>query len=578
MKNREIARIFSDIADIMEIREENPFKIRAYRKASLNLEGLTRDVAEMSHKELLDIPGIGADLAAKIEEYLQSGTMAMHEKLKGEIPAGVFALLAVPDLGPKTAKNIYDTLGVKSIEELEHAAAEHKLIGVRGIQQKTEENILKGIAAVKRGRERKALGKILPAAQDLVALLKQQAPVERIEVAGSIRRRRESIKDIDIVATSADPKAVMEAFVTLPQVYEVMMRGPTRASVLIREGVQVDLRVVERESYGAALAYLTGSKPHNVHLREMAVKKGLKLNEYGIFDEDNNHLGGAEEADVYRLLGLPFIVPELREDQGEIEAALEGRLPQLITLADLRGDLHVHTRWSDGAHRIIDMVQAARQRGLSYIAITDHSQGLAIARGLTVERLTEQAQEIKLLNQELKDFRVLHGTEMDILPDGTLDFPDKVLKKLDLVVASVHSGFGLPRDKMTARIAAAMRNPWVSFIGHPTGRLIGERDGYDVDMEELLRVAKETGTAMEINSYPTRLDLADRYVRRAKELGVGIAINSDAHVKSQFETLSYGISVAQRGWLEKRDVLNALNADELLKRLAEKRKHVTRGA
>jgi DNA polymerase (family X) len=574
MKNREIARIFDEIADIMEIREDNPFKIRAYRKGSLNLEGLTRDVAEMSHKELLEIPGIGADLAAKIEEYLQTGVIAMHEKLKGDIPAGVFALLAVPDLGPKTAKNIYDSLGVTTLEELERAAAEHKLVGVRGIQQKTEENILKGIAAVKRGRDRKALGRILPVAQELVAALKQLAPVERIEVAGSIRRRRESIKDIDIVATSANPPAVMEAFVTLPQVREVMMRGPTRASVLIRDGVQVDLRVVEKESFGAALQYLTGSKPHNVHLREMAVKKGLKVNEYGIFDEENNRLGGAEENDVYRMLGLPLIPPELREDQGEIEAALEGKLPRLITLADLRGDLHVHTRWSDGTARIIDMVQAARRLGLAYIAITDHSQTLGIARGLTVERLMEQAQEIKLLNQELKDFRVLHGTEMDILVDGSLDFPDKVLKRLDIVVASIHSGFGLSRDKMTARIAAAMRNPWVSIIAHPTGRLIGERDGYEVDMEALLQVAKETGTAMEINSYPTRLELADRYVRRAKELGVQIAINSDAHVKSQFETLSYGISVAQRGWLEKCDVLNALDVKELLKRLSEKRKHV----
>lgn len=573
MKNREIARIFSDIADILEIKEDNPFKIRAYRKAALNLEGITRDLAELSHKELLEIPGVGADLAAKIEEYLRTGAMAMHDKLKGEIPAGVFALLAVPDLGPKTAKAIYDTLQITSIEELEQAAAEHRLVGIRGIQQKTEENILKGIAAVKRGRERQPLGRILPAAEDLLEALKMRARVERIEIAGSIRRRRESIKDIDMVATSPDPAGVMEVFVNLPQVQQVSMRGPTRASVTIREGVQVDLRVVEPDSFGAALAYLTGSKPHNVRLREMAQKRGLKINEYGIFrEEDNQRLGGENEEDVYRLLRLPFIPPELREDRGEIEAALAGKLPHLITLADIRGDLHVHSKWSDGAHSIAEVAQAARQSGLAYIAITDHSPGLGIARGLTIERLMEQGQEIEAFNAGQTGFRVLHGTEMNIQGDGSLDYPDHVLKKLDLVVASIHSGFANSKEVMTARLVAAMRNPWVSIIAHPTGRLIGEREAYEVDMEELLRVAGETGTALEINSYPLRLDLGDKYVRRAKELGVALVISSDTHYSKQFATLSYGISVAQRGWLEKGDVLNTLEAPELLKRLGAKRK------
>lgn len=575
MKNREIARIFSDIADILEIKEDNVFKIRAYRKAALNLEGVTRDLAELSHKELLEIPGVGADLAAKIEEYLQTGAISMYEKLKGEIPAGVFTLLAVPDLGPKTAKSIYDSLQITTLDDLERAAAEHRLIGIRGIKQKTEENILKGIAAVKRGRERKPLGRMLPAALDLVSALKQLAPVERIEVAGSIRRRRDSIKDIDIVATSPDPSGLMDAFVSLPQVYDVGMKGPTRASVTIREGVGVDLRVVEPESFGAALAYLTGSKEHNVRLREMAVKRGLKINEYGIFGADNQRVGGENEEDIYRLLDLPFVVPELREDRGEIEAALAGKLPQLVTLADLRGDLHVHSKWSDGAHHLADLAEAAQKRGLSYFAITDHSQGLGIARGLTVERLLEQSEEVKAFNAEHKEFRVLHGTEMDIQLDGSLDFPDEILKKLDIVVAAIHSGFGLPRDKMTARIVAAMRNPWVSIIAHPTGRLIGEREAYEVDMEEVLRVAKETGTAMEINSYPMRLDLSDNYVRRAKELGVAVAISSDTHYSNQFDTLSYGISVAQRGWLEKGDVLNTLKVPELLKRLALKRRGAT---
>jgi DNA polymerase (family 10) len=575
MKNREIAGMFSEIADILEIKEGNVFKIRAYRKAALNLDSLTRDLAELSHKELLEIPGVGADLAAKIEEYLQTGTMARHDALKKESPAGVFTLLAVPDLGPKTAKTIYDALQVTSLEELEQAAKEHRLIGIRGIQQKTEDNILKGIAAVKRGRERQPLGHMLPAAMDLVEALKQQAPLERIEIAGSIRRRMDCVKDIDIVATSPDPAAVMEAFVNLPQVHAISMRGPTRASVTIREGVQVDLRVVEPESFGAALAYLTGGKAHNVRLREMAVKRGMKINEYGIFrDEDNQRLGGENEEDVYRLLGLHFVPPELREDRGEIEAAIAGKLPNLITLGDIKGDLHVHSKWSDGAHSIAAIADAARQRGLSYLAITDHSQGLAVARGLTVERLLEQAQEVKAYNLEHKGFRVLHGTEMDIQGDGSLDFPDEVLQKLDIVIASIHSGFNHPKERMTARIVGAMRNPWVSIIAHPTGRLIGEREEYEVDMEEVLHVARETGTALEINSYPMRLDLSDKYVRRAKELGVSIAINTDTHASLQFETLSYGISVAQRGWLEKSDVLNTLEVSELLKRLAENRKRV----
>ena len=573
MKNMEIARIFSDIADILEIRQDNVFKIRAYRRAALNLEGLNRDLAELSHKELLEIPGVGADLAARIEEYLQTGAMELYDQLKQEIPAGVFALLAIPDLGPKTAKAIYDALQVTSIEELEQAALEHRLIGIKGIKQKTEENILKGIAAVKRGRERKPLGHMLPAALDLVEALKKQARVERIEIAGSIRRRRDTIKDIDIVATSPDPAGVMEAFVNLPQVHDIIMRGPTRASVTIREGVGVDLRVVEPESFGAALAYLTGSKEHNVRLREMAQKRGLKINEYGVFrEEDNQRIGGADEEDIYRLLDLAFVPPVLREDRGEIEAAQTGMLPQLVTLSDIRGDLHVHSRWSDGAHGIAELAEAAQQRGLSYIAVTDHSQGLGVARGLTVERLSEQAAEIRELNRGLKGFRVLHGTEMDILADGSLDFPDDVLKELDVVVASIHSGFNNSKEVLTARIVAAMRNPYVDIIGHPTGRLIGEREGYPLDMEQVLQVAKETGTALEINAYPLRLDLEDRYVRRAKTLGVVLAINTDTHAKLQFDSLPWGISVAQRGWLERGDVLNALEPDELLKRLKQKRR------
>lgn len=573
MKNQEIARIFGEMADILEIKGDNPFKIRAYRRAALNLEGLSKSVAELSHEELLAIPGIGEELAAKIEEYLRTGAIRAHEKLKGEIPAGLLELLAVPGLGPKTAKHLHEALHVTSLEELEQLAREHRLAGVPGIQQKTEENILKGISTVKRGRERQPLGRLLPIALELLAELKKRAKIDRIEIAGSIRRWKETVKDIDLVATAKSPTQLMAEFVQLPQVELVIMHGPTRSSVLLREGVQVDLRVVERESFGAALAYLTGSKGHNIRLRDMAVKQGLKINEYGIFrGKGEKRLGGEEEEDVYRLLGLPFIAPELREDLGEVEAALAGKLPHLIKREDIRGDLHVHSKWSDGAHTLEELVAAAKARGLSYLALTDHSLGLGVAHGLTIERLMEQKAEVALLNRKLQGFSILHGTEMDIRNDGSLDFPDEVLKELDIVVASIHSGFRQTKEQITARITDAMRNPHVAIIAHPTGRLIGERDAYEVDLEEVLRVARETGTAIEINAYPLRLDLSDTWARRAKELGVPLAINTDTHVISQFDTLPYGISIGRRSWLEKKDVLNALELPQLLKRLEAKKR------
>ncbi len=568
MKNREIARIFSEIADIQEFRGYDIFKIRAYRRAALNLEGMSKGVDALSHKELLEIPGIGKDFAAKIEEYLATGKIEVHEKLKEEVPSGMLDLLVVPGLGPKTARLLYNKLGVRGIDDLERLAVEHRLAGaIPKVRQKTEENILRGIAMVKRGRERYPLGRVLPLARGLVDDLRKNGNVERMEVAGSIRRSKDTVKDIDIVATSPDPTALMAAFTTLPQVIQVLVNGTTKSSVIVKEGIQVDLRVVERESYGAALAYLTGSKNHNVRLRDMAVRQGLKINEYGIFrDEDDRRLGGAEEEDVYRVLGLPFIPPELREDSGEVEAALSDSLPRLLTTDDIRGDLHVHSRWSDGMHSIEKLAAAARKHGLSYLALTDHSHSLAVTRGLTVERLMEQRKEIAAFNDHTRDFTVLHGTEMDILPDGTLDFPDDVLKKLDFVIASIHSAFKQSREQLTARVVAAMRNPWVTMIAHPTGRLLGEREAYDIDMDEVLRVAQETGTALEINAYPLRLDMSDRYARRARELGIPVAINTDAHVISNFDFLPYGVAIARRGWLERKDVLNALDLPELLGR------------
>ena len=568
MKNQEIVRIFNDIADLLEIKGENPFRIRAYRRAALNIESLSTDIALTPKDELMEIPGIGQDLAGKILEYIQTGKMQAYEDLKKEVPEGLSGLLSVPSLGPKTAKLLFEKLQVKDLDDLARLAREHKLIGLPGIKEKTEENIIKGIEMLKRGMERQPLGKVLPIAKDIVGYLETHATVDQIKIAGSIRRWKDTVKDIDILATSRDPKAVMNAFVHLPSVQDILMHGPTKSSVIIHEGLQVDLRVVEEDSFGAALAYFTGSKAHNIRLREMAVKAGLKINEYGIFREkDDKKLGGKREEDVYRILGLPFIAPELREDLGEIEAAIEGRLPRLIDSSDIRGDLHVHTRRSDGSHDFDELIREAKKRGYEYIAITDHSKGLGIARGLSEERLLEEKAEIEALNKKLKGFKLLAGVEVDIRSDGRMDFTDEILRQMDIVVASIHSGFRQSREQLTRRLTSAMRNPCVSIIAHPTGRLIGERDPYDVDMHEVLKVAKETGTAIEINAYPLRLDLNDAYAKMAKEMGVRLVISTDTHITNQFDFMEYGVAIARRGWLEKRDVLNTMDYHSLLKAL-----------
>ncbi len=568
MKNQEIARIFNEIADRLEIKGENLFRIRAYRRAALNVEGLPKNIEDVPEKELVKVPGIGRDLAGKIHEYLTSGKIQAYEELKNEMPKELLTLLSVPSLGPKTAKLLYDTLHVESLDELERLASEHKLAGLPGIKEKTEENILKGLATLKRGKERRPLGRVLPLAEDILGYLRKHAPVNNIDIAGSLRRRKDTIKDIDLLATSDRPAEAMKVFTRHPEVKEILAQGPTKSSIIINADLQVDLRVVPRESYGAALVYFTGSKAHNIRLREMAIRMGMKINEYGISREsDNRKLGGEREDDIYRILGLSYIPPELREDLGEIEAAAEGDLPHLVMPGDLKGDLHVHSKWSDGGNTFEQLVEAARELGYSYIAITDHSRGLAVAHGLTVERLMEQKREIQALNKKLRGFRILHGTEMDIRSDGRLDFPDSALRELDIVVASLHSGFRQSVQQLTYRMVSAMKNPYVSIVAHPTGRLIGERDAYELDMDEIFRVAGETGTALEINASPFRLDLNDISVRRAKEMGVAIVISTDTHATDQFGLMDYGVSVARRGWLEKKDILNTLPTDLLLKKL-----------
>lgn len=568
MKNQQIATVFNEIASLLEIKGENPFRIRAYQRAAVNIGGLTQDVGAMADEELRSIPGIGPDLVGRIREFLGEERVALHEDLKKEIPAGLLDILRVPGVGPKTVKTLYEKAEVRGLDDLETLIREGNLAGLPGIQRKAEENIRKGIETLHRGRERNPLGKAMPIADDIVRSLRAKAPLGRIAVAGSIRRWKETVKDIDILATSARPEKVMRVFTSLPIVREVLARGTKKSSVLTAEGIQVDLRVVAESSFGAALQYFTGSKEHNIKLREMAQRIGLKINEYGIFlENDGMQIGGRREGEIYTALGLPFIPPELREDGGEIEAGSEGDLPRLVTVEEIRGDLHIHTRWSDGGHDLDVLVQAAKKKGYQYIAITDHSKGLGIAHGLDERRLRDQIALVDETNRTLRGFRILKGVEVDIRGDGTLDLSDRVLGELDIVVASIHSGFRQSREKITARLLSAVRNPLVGVIAHPTGRLLGERDPYDVDMEAVFREAAARGVAMEINAHPSRLDLSDHHVRMAKRYGIPLVISTDAHVNGDFDYMEYGVATARRGWAVPGDVLNTLPCGSLLKRL-----------
>lgn len=569
MKNNDIADIFLRTADLLEIKgDENPFRIRAYRRAADSLAGLKEDARAMSKEQLLGIPGIGADLANKIEEIARTGSLEVYRDIAKSLPEGLPALLSIPSLGPKTVKLLHQKLHVRDIADLEALAREGKLAGLPGIKKKTEENILKGIATIRKGLERMPLGMALPLAQEIVESIKNSVPLDAIYIAGSLRRRRETAKHIVILAASSHPDKIMQAFTDMPNIAEVIAMSQTKTSVMLTEGIQADLHVIEPTSLGAALLYLTGSKAHNIRLSEMAQQMGLKINEQGVLEQEGGKRLGAEtEQDIYQALGLPLIPPELREDKGEIVAAKQGTLPRLVTLSDIKGDLHAHTMETDGSHDLPELIEAAQARGYTYLAITDHSKGLAIANGLSEERLLNQIKRIDALNKKLSSFRLLKGIEVDIKGDGSLDFPDDILSRLDIVVASIHSGFKQPREKLMMRLVSAMENQLVHVIAHPTGRLIGQRDAYDVDMEEVIKVASATGTALEINAHPLRLDLTDVYARRAKELGVGVVISTDTHTIGNMDFMDYGVSVARRGWLEKGDVLNTMEVEEVLGRL-----------
>lgn len=576
MKNAEIAVLFSEIADFLEIKGENPFRVRAYRRAAQTMEGLAEDVAAVADRGgLLEIPGIGKDLAGKIQEFLQSGVVEYLEGLRREIPVGVVELMRIHGVGPKTAKLLYEQVGVDSVEKLEELAKEHKLAGVPGIQAKTEENILKGIAVWRGGRERTPLGAALTLAETILETLRNLEEVDQISTAGSLRRMKETVKDIDILVTSKTPARIMEVFVGLPNAAEVLAHGETKSSLRLRESIQVDLRVVEPDCFGAALQYFTGSKQHNIRVRELAQRRELKVSEYGVFDgRSGKRVAGATEEDVYRAIGLPSIPPELREDAGEIEAALEDRLPTLVALADIRGDLQLHTTWSDGVHSLADLAAGVQAKGYQYMAVTDHSKSVTIAKGMDEARIVEMIAEVRSLNRRLKRFRVLAGCEVDILADGSLDFPDEILAQLDLVQVSVHSRFKMSREEMTARIVRAVRHPLVHILGHPTGRLIGERAAYEVDMEAVLQAAKVAGIAVEINASPSRLDLNDLHARRAKDLGIPISISTDAHAMPQLDFMRYGVAVARRAWLTPGDVLNTLSDRDLVSWLGQRRRPV----
>jgi DNA polymerase (family X) len=562
MRNVEVAALFHEIADLLELREENVFRVRAYRRAAQQLENLGEDAGDALSAGR-KIPGIGADLAAKIREYLDGGAIGYLEELRRELSGGVRQLMALPGVGPKTAQLLYRELGIDSVERLEEACRSGAILRVAGIRQKTADNILRGIEAWKLGQARLPLAKALALADALVRALREEPAVRAIEVAGSLRRRAETIGDIDILVTSDRSAAVLDRFVNLREAASVLARGGTKASIRHREGVQVDLRVVEPDAFGAALQYFTGSKHHNVRLRELAVRRKLKINEYGVFDDAARRVAGRTEDEVYAAAGLPWIPPELREDTGEIEAALQGALPRLVDLQDIRGDLHAHTDWSDGHHPLEALVAAAEARGYEYIIVSDHSRSATIARGLTPDQLRDQIRQIRAL-QSRHRIRILTGSECDILADGSMDFPDDLLAELDVVLAAVHSRFKQPGPEMTARICRALENPHVRILAHPTGRLLGTREPYDVDLEQVFAAARRHGKAVEINGSPSRLDLGDVHARRAGDLGVRLAIDTDTHYLAELDDMALGVATARRAWIGPEAVINARPLAELL--------------
>lgn len=568
----DLISLFNEIADILEINGEQVFRVNSYRRAARSLKDVTEPLAELAARGgLAELPGIGKSMAAKIEEFLSTGKVAMHEELRATIPAGLLKLRAIPGMGPKKIALVWKKLGVDSLDALRAKIQSGELAKLKGMGDKSVEQIAKGIDFAERSGDRTPLGVAWTLADEILAVIRKVEGVRRAEVGGSLRRGCETIGDVDILCQSDDGAKVIAAFTRLPQAVRVLAAGDTKGSILVdRRGggqLQVDCRVVPKESFGAALQYFTGSKEHNVRLRELAGKKKLKLNEWGLFSGDKA-IAGEKEEDVYKKLGLPWIPPELREDRGELELK---ESPRLIELSDIRGDLHMHTTASDGTMSAAEMADAASKRGYEYIAITDHSRSSAIANGLTIDRMWRQIEKIRALNKDHKTISVLIGCECDILADGKLDYPDSLLAACDLVVASVHAAQRQDRAKITARVLKAMENPYVTILGHPTGRLINKREPMDLDMVAVVKQAARTHTILEINSSWQRLDLNDLHARMARDAGVMVAINTDSHAAIQLEQMKFGVTIARRAGLEAKQVLNTLPLPSVRKRIARKR-------
>jgi len=569
VKNHEVANILNEMAELLELHAENRFKIIAYGKAARTIESLKEDVEQICREGRLDsIPGVGKAIAQKVEEYLRTGKIQAHQDLLKDTPAGQAELLQISGLGPKTIFMLNEKLNISNLDELEKAAREHRIRRLPRMGATSEKNILKAIERYRKRSTRIPYFVAEPIVDRILDHLKKIESLENITAAGSYRRGKETVGDIDILATAAHPEAIISAFVRMPMVEEVLSKGPTKASVIVSETIQVDLRIVEHRSYGTVLQYFTGSKDHNVRIRQLALERGYSLSEYSLKRlSDSQDLFFDREEDVYSTLGLQYVAPELREDRGEIEAAQRSALPHLTSLADIRGDLHVHSDWSDGRGSIEEMARASQALGYEYIALCDHSPSVGIAGGLSAEDLDRKIDAVFTLNETLDGLTVLVGAEVDIKADGSLDYPDDLLAKCDVVVASVHMGQQQKERAITGRLITAIENENVDIIGHPTGRIIDRRDPYEVDMQAVLQAAARTGTAMEINAHPSRLDLNDVWARAAKELGVKMSIASDAHDPEQLKVMKYGITVARRGWLEKKDLLNALTLQDLMNKL-----------
>jgi DNA polymerase (family 10) len=557
--NTDIATLFYRMAELLEIEDANPFRVRAYRRAGATIEDLPESVSDMLARgdDLTELPGIGEDLAGKIKEICETGRCRALEEVEARTPSALAALAAVPGLGPKRVQALHEKLGVNSLEDLAKAASEGRVRALPRFGEAFEARLLKQLGKPKTDGERRLR---ISTAEDFAAPLKtyvETTPgVSEVVVAGSFRRRKETVGDLDILAISSTGQATTDRFAAYEEVVQILAKGPTRATVVLEGGLQVDLRVVPPESYGAALVYFTGSKDHNIALRRLAQARGLKISEYGVFRGDDR-IAGRTEAEVYAAVGLPWITPELREDRGEIDAAFAGRLPRLIEMPDIRGDLHVHTRASDGRSTLAEMVEAARARGYEYIAISDHSKHATVAHGLDAGRLSAQIDEIDRLNDQSPGLRILKSCEVDILADGKLDLPSAVLSRLDLVIGAIHSNFGLSAGAQTSRVLRAMDNPHFDIFAHPTGRLIGERPGYAIDMPKIIAASKAGGCFLEINAHPSRLDLDDVQARAAKEMGVKVSIASDAHSALGLDAMRHGVDQARRGWIQRDEVLNA---------------------